>query len=136
MKRVYDVRHEISLNPRHDFVDTSINYHLHLMDAEEVLNSCYRVYFNTFEEFYNAVNDGAVRGATAYLDIFKKPKVCVYLKFDRVIISKRNFNEICLWSHAEEAEHLSIKTLAHNMRADEFIELLRERNADFFITGA
>ena len=136
MKKVYDLRHKISLSPRHDFVDTSINYNLHLMDDKECLDSHYRVYFNTFEEFYNAVNDGAVRGATAYLDIFKKPKVCVYLKFDRVIISKRNFKEVCLWSHVEDAEHLSIKTLAHNMRADEFLELLKERNVNYFVTGA
>lgn len=136
MKKVYDVRHKISLNPKHDFVDTSIRYHLHLMDDKECLDSHYRVYFKTFEEFYNAVNDGAVRGATAYLDIFKKPKVRVQLNFDYAIVSKRNFKEVCLWSHAEEAEHLPIKTLANNMRADEFLELLKERNVDYFTIGA
>jgi hypothetical protein len=41
-----------------------------------------------------------------------------------------------LWSHAEEAEHLPIKTLANNMRADEFLELLKERNVDYFTIGA
>lgn len=136
MKKVYDLRHKISLSPRHDFVDTSIHYNLRLMDDKECLDSHYRVYFKTFEEFYNAVNDGAVNGAEAYLNIFKKPKVRVRLKLDYVTISQRNFKEICLWSHAEEAEHLSIKTLAHNMRADEFIKLLRERKADYFIIGA
>ena len=127
MKRVYDVEQFISLYPEMEFKATSIYYHLHLLDDEESLNMTYRVYFNTFEELYNAVNDGVIRNAKAYMGLFKQPKIEFNLGWNsHAIITKRNFKEVCLWSHTNEVNK-PITKLAELLPADEFCEYLRER---------
>lgn len=127
MKKVYDVEQFISLYPEMEFKATSIYYHLHLLDDEESLNMTYRVYFNTFEELYNAVNDGVIRNAKAYMGLFKQPKIEFNMGWNNhAIITKRNFKEVCLWSHTNEVNK-PITKLAELLPADEFCEYLRER---------
>ena len=127
MKRVYDCEQFISLTPSHNFQETSIYYHLHLLSAEESLNRTHRIYYKTFEEFFSAVENGVVRNADAYFGMFKQPKIKVRCGIDYYTITKHNFKEVCVWNHAKDVSHLPMSTLIKQMPADEFAEYLRER---------
>ena len=129
MKLVYDCEQYISLGTRAEFKHTSIWDHLHLLTAEQSLDCTNRTYYKSFEEFFEACAEGKVRNADAYLGLFKVPKVKVRCGIDWYTITKRNFpDEICVWNHAKDVSHYSIKKLMDNLPADEVAEYLRERN--------
>lgn len=128
MKLVYDCEQSISLGPKREFESTSIWWHLHLLDAEQALNCTNRIYYKTFEEFFEACAEGRVRNADAYIGLFKTPKVSVKCGMNHYTVTKRNFKEVCVWNHANEVSHLPMSTLMDKLPADEFAEYLRERN--------
>ena len=99
MKLVYDCGQSISLSPRRDFEETSIWWHLHLLDAEESLNRTNRTYYDTFESFFEAVCENKVRNADAYIGLFKTPKVSVRCGLNHYTVTKRNFKEVCVELH-------------------------------------
>ena len=49
MKLVYDCGQSIALSPKREFEETSIWWHLHLLDTEQALNLTNRTYYKTFE---------------------------------------------------------------------------------------
>jgi hypothetical protein len=129
MKQVYDCEQLIALGTRCEFKHTSIWDNLHLLDAKEALSNTNRTYYETFEEFFEACKEGLIRNADAYLGLFKVPKVQVRCGIDWHTITARNFpDEICVWNHAKNVSHYSMKKLMENLPADEFAEYLRERN--------
>lgn len=129
MKQVYDCEQYIALGTKAEFKHTSIWDHLHLLDAEEALNRTNRTYYKTFEEFFEACEEGLVRNADAYLGLFKVPKVKVRCGIDWYTITARNFPDVvCVWNHTKNVSHYSMKKLMDNLPADEFAEYLRERN--------
>ena len=127
MKQVYDCGQSISLSPHRDFEETSIWWHLHLLDAEESLNRTNRTYYKTFEEFFEACAEGYVRNADAYIGLFKTPKVLVKCGMNHYTVTKRNFQEVCVWNHTKAVSHLPMSTIMEQLPADEFAEYLRER---------
>lgn len=127
MKLVYDCEQSISLGPKREFESTSIWWHLHLLDAEQALNCTNRTYYKTFEEFFEACAEGYVRNADAYIGLFKTPKVSVKCGMNHYTVTKRNFQEVCVWNHAQEVSHLPMSTLMEKLPAGEFAEYLRER---------
>lgn len=127
MKLVYDCEQSISLGPKREFESTSIWWHLHLLDAEQALNCTNRTYYKTFEEFFEACAEGRVRNADAYIGLFKIPKVSVKCGMNHYTVTKRNFQEVCVWNHANEVSHLPMSTLMEKLPAGEFAEYLRER---------
>ena len=127
MKLVYDCEQSISLGPKREFESTSIWWHLHLLDAEQALNCTNRTYYKTFEEFFEACAEGYVRNADAYIGLFKTPKVSVKCGMNHYTVTKRNFQEVCVWNHAQEVSHLHMSTLMEKLPAEEFAEYLRER---------
>jgi hypothetical protein len=127
MKLVYDCEQSISLGPKREFESTSIWWHLHLLDAEQALNCTNRIYYKTFEEFFEACAEGYVRNADAYIGLFKTPKVSVKCGMNHYTVTKRNFQEVCVWNHANEVSHLPMSTLMDKLPAGEFAEYLRER---------
>ena len=131
MKLVYDCGQSISLAPHHDFQETSIWWHLHLLDAEEALDRTNRTCYSTFESFFEAVCENKVRNADAYIGLFKTPKVRVKCGMDFYTVTKRNFKEVCVWNHAKEVSHLPMTTIAKQLPADEFAEYLRERGVAY-----
>ena len=129
MKQVYDCEQFISLSPRMEFQYTSFYDHLHLLDAEQALDATNRTYYKNFKDFFEACVDGKVRNADAYLGIFNTPKVEIRCGLDRYTITARNFPDcICVWNHAKNVSHYSMKKLMENLPADEFAEYLQERN--------
>ena len=128
MKLVYDCEQYIALGTKAEFKHTSIWDHLHLLDAEEALNRTNRTYYKTFEEFFEACEEGLVRNADAYIGLFKTPKVLVKCGMNHYTVTKRNFREVCVWNHTEEVSHLPMSTIMEKLPADEFAEYLRERN--------
>lgn len=128
MKLVYDCEQSISLGPKREFESTSIWWHLHLLDAEQALNLTNRTYYKTFEEFFEACAEGYVRNADAYIGLFKTPKVLVKCGMNHYTVTKRNFQEVCVWNHTQEVSHLPMSTIMDKLPADEFAEYLRERN--------
>lgn len=128
MKLVYDCEQSISLGPKMEFESTSIWWHLHLLDAEQALNLTNRTYYKTFEEFFEACAEERVRNADAYIGLFKTPKVLVRCGMNHYTITKRNFQEVCVWNHTKEVSHLPMSTIMDKLPADEFAEYLRERN--------
>lgn len=129
MKQVYDCEQYIALGTKAEFKHTSIWDHLHLLDAEEALNRTNRTYYKNFEDFFKACEEGVVRNADAYLGLFKVPKVRVRCGIDWYTITARNFpDEVCVWNHAKNVSHYSMKSLMENLPSDEFAEYLRERN--------
>ena len=128
MKQAYDCEQFIALGSRCEFKNTSIWDHLHLLDAKQALDATNRIYYKTFKEFFEACEEGKVRNADAYIGLFKVPKVKVQFGIDHHIITARNFpGEICVWNHAKNVSHYSMKKLMENLPADEFAEYLRER---------
>lgn len=127
MKLVYDCEQSISLGPKREFESTSIWWHLHLLDAEQALNCTNRTYYKIFEEFFEACAEGRVRNADAYIGLFKTPKVSVKCGMNHYTVTKRNFQEVCVWNHAQEVSHLPMSTLMEKLPAGEFAEYLRER---------
>ena len=127
MKLVYDCEQSISLGPKREFESTSIWWHLHLLDAEQALNCTNRTYYKTFEEFFEACAEGYVRNADAYIGLFKTPKVSVKCGMNHYTVTKRNFQEVCVWNHANEVSHLPMSILMEKLPAGEFAEYLRER---------
>ena len=127
MKLVYDCEQSISLGPKREFESTSIWWHLHLLDAEQALNCTNRTYYKTFEEFFEACAEGYVRNADAYIGMFKTPKVSVKCGMNHYTVTKRNFQEVCVWNHANEVSHLPMSILMEKLPAGEFAEYLRER---------
>lgn len=127
MKLVYDCKQSISLGSKREFESTSIWRHLHLLDAEQALNLTNRTYYKTFEEFFEACAEEQVRNADAYIGLFKTPKVLVRCGMNHYTITKRNFQEVCVWNHTEEVSHLPMSTLMEKLPAGEFAEYLRER---------
>ena len=127
MKLVYDCEQSISLGPKMEFESTSIWWHLHLLDAEQALNLTNRTYYKTFEEFFEACAEERVRNADAYIGLFKTPKVLVRCGMNHYTITKRNFQEVCVWNHTEKVSHLPMSTIMDKLPADEFAEYLRER---------
>ena len=127
MKQVYDCEQFISLSPKREFESTSIWWHLHLLDAEQALNRTNRTYYKTFEEFFEACADGYVRNADAYIGLFKTPKVLVKCGMNNYTVTKRNFQEVCVWNHTKAVSHLPMSTIMEQLPADEFAEYLRER---------
>ena len=127
MKQVYDCEQSISLGPKREFESTSIWWHLHLLDAKQALNLTNRTYYKTFEEFFEACADDCVRNAEAYIGLFKTPKVLVKCGMNHYTVTKRNFQEVCVWNHATEVSHLPMSTIMDKLPADEFAEYLRER---------
>ncbi len=129
MKLVYDCEQYIALGTKAEFKHTSIWDHLHLLDAEEALNRTNRTYYKNFEDFFKACEEGLVRNADAYIGLFKVPKVKVRCGIDWYTITARNFpDEVCVWNHAKNVSHYSMKSLMENLPSDEFAEYLRERN--------
>ena len=129
MKQVYDCEQYIALGTKAEFKHTSIWDHLHLLDAEESLNRTNRTYYKNFEDFFKACEEDLVRNADAYLGLFKVPKVRVRCGIDWYTITARNFpDEVCVWNHAKNVSHYSMKRLMENLPSDEFAEYLRERN--------
>jgi hypothetical protein len=129
MKQVYDCEQYIALGTKAEFKHTSIWDHLHLLDAEEALNRTNRTYYKSFEDFFKACEKGLVRNADAYLGLFKVPKVKVRCGIDWYTITARNFpDEVCVWNHAKNVSHYSMKKLMEELPSDEFAEYLRERN--------
>ena len=129
MKQAYDCEQYIALGTKAEFKHTSIWDHLHLLDAEEVLNRTNRTYYKNFEDFFKACEEGLVRNADAYLGLFKVPKVKVRCGIDWYTITARNFpDEVCVWNHAKNVSHYSMKKLMEELPSDEFAEYLRERN--------
>ena len=129
MKQVYDCEQYIALGTKAEFKHTSIWDHLHLLDAEEALNRTNRTYYKNFEDFFKACEEGLVRNADAYLGLFKVPKVKVRCRIDWYTITARNFpDEVCVWNHAKNVSHYSMKKLMEELPSDEFAEYLRERN--------
>lgn len=127
MKQVYDCEQFISLGPKREFESTSIWWHLHLLDAEQALNRTNRTYYKTFEEFFEACAEGYVRNTEAYIGLFKTPKVLVKCGMNHYTVTKRNFQEVCVWNHTTEVSHLPMSTLMEKLPAGEFAEYLRER---------
>ena len=127
MKHVYDCEQYIALGTKAEFKHTSIWDRLHLLDAEEALNRTNRTYYKTFEEFFEACAEGYVRNADAYIGLFKTPKVSVKCGMNHYTVTKRNFQEVCVWNHANEVSHLPMPTLMEKLPAGEFAEYLRER---------
>jgi hypothetical protein len=127
MKQVYDCEQSISLSPKREFESTSIWWHLHLLDAEQALNLTNRTYYKTFEEFFEACANDCVRNAEAYIGLFKTPKVLVKCGMNHYTVTKRNFQEVCVWNHTEKVSHLPMSTIMDKLPADEFAEYLRER---------
>ena len=128
MKQVYDCEQYIALGTKAEFKHTSIWDHLRLLDAEEALNRTSRTYYKNFEDFFKACEEGLVRNADAYLGLFKVPKVKVRCGIDWYTITARNFpDEVCVWNHAKNVSHYSMKKLMENLPSDEFAEYLRER---------
>ena len=129
MKQAYDCEQYIALGTKAEFKHTSIWDHLHLLDAEEALNRTNRTYYKNFEDFFKACEEGLVRNADAYLGLFKVPKVKVRCGIDWYTITARNFpDEVCVWNHAKNVSHNSMKKLMEVLPSDEFAEYLRERN--------
>lgn len=129
MKQVYDCEQYIALGTKIEFKHTSIWDHLHLLSAEESLDHTNRTYYKNFEDFFKACEDGLVRNAVAYLGMFKVPKVKVRCGIEQYTITARNFPDcICVWNHAKNVSHYSMKKLMEDLPADEFAEYLRERN--------
>ena len=129
MKQVYDCEQSIMIGSRSEFQRTSIYDHLHLLDAKEALDHTNRTYYETFEKFYEACEDGLVRNADAHIGWFKVPKVEVRCGTYWCTITARNFPDvICVQNHAANVSHYSMKHLMENLPADEFAEYLRERN--------
>lgn len=129
MKQVYDCEQYIALGTKAEFKHTSIWDRLHLLDAEEALNRTNRTYYKNFEDFFKACEEGLVRNADAYLGLFKVPKVKVRCGIDWYTITARNFpDEVCVWNHAKNVSHYSMKKLMEELPSDEFAEYLRERN--------
>lgn len=129
MKQVYDCEQFIALGTRCEFKHTSIWDHLHLLDATQALDATNRTYYKNFKDFFEACEEGKVRNADAYFGLFKVPKVKVRCGIDWYTITARNFpDEICVWNHAKNVSHYSMKKLMDNLPADEFAEYLRERN--------
>ena len=127
MKQVYDCEQFISLSPKREFESTSIWWHLHLLDAEQALNLTNRTYYETFEKFFEACAEGRVRNADAYIGLFKTPKVLVKCGMNHYTVTKRNFQEVCVWNHTKEVSHLPMSTIMEQLPAGEFAEYLRER---------
>lgn len=129
MKQAYDCEQYIALGTKAEFKHTSIWDHLHLLDAEEALNRTNRTYYKNFEDFFKACEEGLVRNADAYLGLFKVPKVKVRCGIDWYTITASNFpDEVCVWNHAKNVSHYSMKKLMEELPSDEFAEYLRERN--------
>ena len=128
MKRVYNCEQYIALSPNKDFEETSIFRHLHLLNADEVLERTNRIYYKTFEDFFKACSNGYVRNAKAYISLFNTPKILVNCGINRHTITKRNFKEICVWNHATDVSYLPLSILMKELPAYEFSEYLRERN--------
>lgn len=129
MKQVYNCEQFIALGTRCEFKYTSIWDHLRLLDAEQALDATSRTYYKNFKDFFEACAEGKVRNADAYLGLFKVPKVKVRYGFIWCTITARNFpDEICVWNHAKNVSHYSMKRLMENLPSDEFAEYLRERN--------
>lgn len=129
MKQVYDCEQYISLGTQAEFKHTSIWDHLRLLDAEESLDRTNRTYYKNFEDFFKACEEGLVRNADAYFSLFKVPKVKVRCGIDWYTITARNFpDEVCVWNHAKNVSHYSMKKLMEELPSDEFAEYLRERN--------
>lgn len=129
MKQVYDCEQFIALGSRCEFKHTSIGDHLHLLDAEQSLDATNRTYYENFEDFFEACEEGLVRNADVYFGLFKVPKVKVHCGIDQYIITARNFPDcICVWNHTKNVSGYSMKKLMENLPADEFAEYLRERN--------
>ena len=129
MKKVYDCEQFIALGSRCEFKRTSIWDHLHLLDAEQSLDATNRTYYENFEDFFKACEEGLVRNADAYFSLFKVPKVKVHCGIDQYIITAHNFPDcICVWNHAKNVSNYSMKKLMENLPADEFAEYLREHN--------
>ena len=129
MKQVYDCEQFIALGTRCEFKYTSIWDHLHLLDAEQSLDATNRTYYENFNDFFHACEEGKIRNADAYLGLFKVPKVKVRCGIEQYTITARNFPDcICVWNHAKNVSGYSMKKLMENLPADEFAEYLRERN--------
>lgn len=129
MKQIYDCEQFIAIGTHCEFKPTSIWDNLHLLDAEQVLNATNRTYYENFKDFFEACKEGKVRNANAYLGLFKTPKVNMRCGIDYYTITARNFPDcICVWNHAKDVSHYSMKKLMENLPADEFAEYLRERN--------
>ena len=129
MKQVYDCEQFIALGTRCEFKHTSIWDHLHLLDAEQALDATNRTYYENFNDFFEACEEGKVRNADAYLGLFKVPKIKVRCGIEQYTITARNFPDcICVWNHAKNVSGYSMKKLMENLPADEFAEYLRERN--------
>lgn len=129
MKQVYDCEQFMALGSRCEFKHTSIWDHLHLLDAEQALDATNRTYYENFNDFFEACEEGKVRNANAYFGMFKVPKVKVRCGIEQYTITARNFPDcICVWNHAKNVSHYSMKKLMEDLPADEFAEYLRERN--------
>ena len=129
MKQVYDCEQLIALGTHCEFKHTFIWDNLHLLDAEQVLNATNQTYYENFNDFFKACEEGKIRNAHAYLGLFKTPKVDVRCGIDWYTITARNFPDcICVWNRAKDVSHYSMKELMEKLPADEFAEYLRERN--------
>lgn len=130
MRKIYDYEESIYINGKTaDFIPTSVWWHLHLMSADQVVESEKRITFTTFDEMWDYFDSHDIRNCSAYVGWFGKKKISVRGSIDNYyIITAHNFKGATLWYHCQERSDLSFSTLMKELRADDLVDYLVERN--------
>lgn len=125
MKNIYDVEQSFFIKGRtHDFLPTSIHYHLRALDENEVMKIEDRYTFKTFDELYNWVEQGHILNATVS-SIFGR-SVQFSSGIDKYTVRERNYKEVTLWMHCKEHK-MTMEQLFQLLPAADLIEYLKER---------
>lgn len=129
MRKIYDYEERLYINGKTaDFVPTSIWWHLRLMSADQVVESEKRITFTTFDEMWDYFDTHDVRNCSAYVGWFGKKKIAVRGGMHPFTITARNFKGVTLWYHCQERSDLPFSTLVKELRADDLVDYLVERN--------
>lgn len=130
MRKIYDYEENIYINGKTaDFVPTSIFWHLRLMSDDQVAKSGKRITFTTFDEMWDYFDTHEIRNCSAYVGWFGKKKISVRCSIDNYYtITARNFKGATLWYHCQERSDLPFSTLMKELRADDLVAYLVERN--------
>ena len=129
MRKIYDYQESICVKGKTaDFVPTSIWWHLRLLSTDQVVESEKRITFATFDEMWDYFNTHDIRNCSAYVGWFGKKKIAVRALLDNYVVTARNFKGATLWYHYQERSDLPFSTLMKELRADDLVAYLVERN--------
>lgn len=132
MKKIYDREQFFYIKGQtKKFQTTSIWSHLHAMDENQVMDYERRCSYQSFQELWNLVENGAVLNAKTKKTLFGNRKICFNSVLDSYIVREKRFKEVTIWWHCTECPNASLQTLLEDVPAEEMVEYLKDRGIEW-----